>query len=149
MNESQASVLEPPALRESTTILCVDDDAAILASLRRALKREPYEILTASTAEEALEVLGRRDVKLVVADQRLPGMCGSDLLAQIRQRFPRTQRVMLTGYPGNTRVNYGLGDEIEWLISKPWNDDALRVTLRQLIESGSRSASKKTSVRTR
>ena len=45
-----------------------------------------------------------------------------------------TIRVILTGYPGSATVNYGLAHGVDWLISKPWNDDALRITLRQLLE---------------
>ncbi len=133
MSAKETGVLEPLPLAEKHVVLCVDDDPAILASLRRLLRGEPYDLETAASPPGALERLGRGDVSLVIADQRMPGMVGTDFLEEVRRRAPAAIRVMLTGYPGSSSVSYGLADGIEWLISKPWNDEALKFTIRQLL----------------
>ena len=133
MTLAELDVLEPLALLRAHTVVVVDDDPAVLRSLRRALRQEPYDLRTTSRAEEALEWIERGDVSLVVLDQRMPGMCGTELAERVQRHSPRTVRVMLTAYPGNAIVRHGLDHEVQWLISKPWNDDALRLALRRLL----------------
>ncbi|HLY73263.1 MAG TPA: response regulator, partial [Planctomycetota bacterium] len=124
---------QPP---RAPTVMIVDDQPEILVSLRRVFRDERYELVTFSSPMEALEWMRTHPVDLVIADERMPDMRGSDLLEKIRENSPRTIRVILTGYPGSATVGYGLAHGIDWLISKPWNDDALRITLRQLLEDG-------------
>jgi CheY-like chemotaxis protein len=114
-------------------VLCVDDDPAVLSCLRRLLAREPYRVEIDGDPEHALERVAMGDVSLVLVDQRMPGMCGSDFAERVRQLSPATLRVMLTAYPGNVFVHHGLSDGVQWLMSKPWNDEALRITLMQLL----------------
>jgi DNA-binding response OmpR family regulator len=133
MTLAEMDVLEPLALSRNHRILLVDDDPSVLAALRRALRREPYGVLATSSPEVALEWIGQGDVSLVVLDQRMPGMCGTELAERVRRVSPGTVRVMLTGYPGNSLVQHGLAADLQWLISKPWNDDALRLTIRRLL----------------
>jgi PAS domain S-box-containing protein len=118
------------------TVVIVDDQPEILVSLRRVFRDEHYELATFSSPAEALEWMRTHPVDLIIADERMPDMRGSDLLEKIRERSPRTIRVILTGYPGSATVGYGLAHGVDWLISKPWNDDAIRITLRQLLEEG-------------
>ena len=117
----------------SPVVLCVDDDPGVLSCLRRLLRNEPYRVETDSDPEHALERVSMGDVSLVLVDQRMPGMCGSDFTERVRQISPATLRVMLTAYPGNVFVHHGLSDGVEWLVSKPWNDEALKITLMQLL----------------
>lgn len=113
---------------QKPVVLCVDDDPAILSSLRRVLRREPYEVETAEDPMRALERVAKGDVRLVIIDQRMPGMCGSEFAAEVRRISPDTVRVMLTAYP------HHLSDEVQWLVGKPWNDEALKLTLLQLLQ---------------
>ena len=133
MTLAELDVHEPLALSCAHTVVVVDDDPAVLRSLRRALRQEPYDVRTTSSGEEALEWIQHGDVSLVVLDQRMPGMCGTELAERVQRISPRTVRVMLTAYPGNALVRHGLDHEVQWLISKPWNDDALRLALRRLL----------------
>jgi DNA-binding response OmpR family regulator len=133
MTLAELDVLEPLVLSGAHTVVLVDDEPAVLRSLKRALRHEPYEVRTTTRAEEALDWIRRGDVSLVVLDQRMPGMCGTELAEQVRRLSPQTVRVMLTAYPGNALVRHGLDHEVQWLISKPWNDDALRLALRRLL----------------
>lgn len=127
---AELDAFDPAALDRRHVVLLVDDEPEVLAALRRSLRGEPYEILTAGDADEAFGLLARHPVDLVVADHRMPGMCGTDFLGEVRHRAPWAQRVLLTGFPAQARVRFGLGGEIQELVTKPWNDDGLRLTLR-------------------
>ena len=116
-------------------VLFVDDESNILKAIQRLLRSEPIEVLTAQRPEEALALLDRTDVQLVVSDHRMPGMSGADLLSVVRERHPEIVRVMMTGYThmdvAVEAINRG---EIYRLITKPWNDDELRLTLKQALD---------------
>lgn len=79
-------------------VLLVDDDAACLRLLRAALTREPYDLLTAISAPSALEILRKELVDVVVTDENMPGMSGTDLLAIVASEFPACGRIILTGH---------------------------------------------------
>ena len=116
-------------------VLFVDDEGNILKALQRLLRNEPWEVLTASRGSEALEILDRTPAQVVVSDQRMPEMSGVDLLQAIRDRQPNVVRMMLTGYTqmdvAVEAINRG---EIYRLITKPWNDEELKATLRQAFD---------------
>jgi two-component system, probable response regulator PhcQ len=81
----------------SVRVLFVDDDAMLLESIARMLRREPYEIHTATSAEEALSFLKDHSVDAVVADEQMPGMPGTAFLKRVREQYPDTVRFILTG----------------------------------------------------
>ena len=122
-------------MRHTHTVLFVDDEVNILKALQRLLRSEHMNVLCASRAQEALELLDKQACQVVVTDQRMPEMSGVDLLSQVRQRFPDIVRMMLTGYTemdvAVDAINRG---EIYRLITKPWNDDELRATIRQAFD---------------
>lgn len=116
------------------TLLLVDDEEHILSALRRVLRGEPYDLLTASDGAEALALLAERAIDLVVSDARMPGMDGPALLAEVQRRRPRALRILLTGGTDlNTSIRAINQGQIYRYLSKPWNDDELRVTLRQAL----------------
>jgi DNA-binding NtrC family response regulator len=116
-------------------ILLVDDETNVLSALKRALFDEPLEIITATSAEEALEIMKGQHFKAVISDERMIGMQGSEFLAQIREQHPDTIRIMLTGHAtleaAMKAVNQG---EIYRFFSKPWNDHDLKFAIRSAIE---------------
>jgi putative nucleotidyltransferase with HDIG domain len=117
------------------TVLFVDDEVNILKALQRLLRNEPMTVLTASRPQEALELLDRADAQVVVSDQRMPEMSGVDLLSSVRERHADIVRMMLTGYTEmNIAVEAINRGEIYRLITKPWNDDELKATLRQAFD---------------
>src|SRR5579862_3933270 len=134
LTQARPDPARPAESRRAPTVVLVDDQPEVLISLRRVLRDEPVDLASFSSAAEALEWMGAHATDLIIADERMPEMRGSDLLETIRGRSPSTIRVILTGYPGSATVGYGLSHGVDWLISKPWNDDALRLTLRQLLE---------------
>jgi EAL domain-containing protein (putative c-di-GMP-specific phosphodiesterase class I)/CheY-like chemotaxis protein len=79
-------------------VLFVDDDQAVVDGLRRALSEYPYHVQTATSAEHALQKLGETPFDVIVADERMPGMRGSELLTVIANEFPTTGRILLTGH---------------------------------------------------
>lgn len=114
-------------------ILCVDDEPRVLDALRRTLGREPYDIVTLQSPVAALEFARRRSVDLVISDQRMPEMSGVDLLSAIGQCAPSAVRVMLTAYFESAADVQRRSLDIERLFTKPWDDDQLRSTLRDLL----------------
>lgn len=115
-------------------VLLVDDDDNVLSSLRRSLRNEAYELLTANCAGAALQLLERQPVDLVISDAQMPGMDGPTLLAQVQQRWPDTLRLLMTGLADlDTSIRAINQGHIYRYLSKPWNDDELRITLRQAL----------------
>lgn len=117
-------------------VLFIDDEANILRALQRLLRNEPCRVITASRGSEALEVLDRERPQVVVSDQRMPETSGVDLLQSVRQRHPDVIRILLTGYTEmNVAVEAINRGEIFRLVTKPWNDEELKATLRQAFDT--------------
>ncbi len=123
------------------TVLCVDDDASVLSALRRVLRSESLEVLTAANAAHALASLRRNPVEVIISDQRMPGQSGAELLAEVGQRWPRIGRVILTAYPSPGVMAEGIRAGVDVLFHKPWDDDALRSAVRRLIRRNRRPKS--------
>ncbi|TWI58670.1 response regulator RpfG family c-di-GMP phosphodiesterase [Pseudomonas duriflava] len=116
------------------TLLLVDDEPNILSSLRRVLRNEPYQLLTASGGEEAIALLESHSVDLILSDARMPGMDGATLLSQVQKQWPSCLRILLTGYADITTTVRAINEgQIYRYISKPWDDDELRTILRQAL----------------
>ena len=86
------------------TILLVDDDSFMLGVLGDMLAGQPYRVLSAASGEQALELLAREPVDVIVCDQSMPGISGTELLAQAAASHPRTVRLMLTGQPDLSEI---------------------------------------------
>lgn len=116
---------------ESANVLLVDDEENILRSLQRVLRREPWQLTTASSGEDALALLANNKFDLIISDA---GMDGPTLLSEIRSQYPWTIRILLTGYADITSTVKAINDgQIYRYISKPWDDDELRLTIRQAL----------------
>ena len=116
-------------------VLIVDDEPNVVKALKRALRREPYEILSANSGHEALDVLGRESVDVVISDENMPGMTGSELLAVVYEKYPDTIRIILTGYASLELAMRAINEgQIYRFFTKPWNDADLAVTIRQALQ---------------
>lgn len=121
--------------KATNCILLVDDEVHIINALRRALMDEEYDIIAAHSGEEALELLSRQTVKVIVCDERMPGMSGAELLSIASRKYPQIVRILLTGYAtlesAMKAVNEG---EIWRFFTKPWSDLDLTLAIRSAIE---------------
>ena len=84
-------------METSAAILLVDDEPNVTDALKRALRREPYRILTATSGAAGLELLARQHIDVVVSDEQMPGMSGSVFLSAVRKEYPHTIRMILSG----------------------------------------------------
>ncbi|HEX8964685.1 MAG TPA: HD domain-containing phosphohydrolase [Rhodocyclaceae bacterium] len=134
-----AAADQPPAVEDASerplTLLFVDDDAGIVAALRRLFRPLGYRIFTAQSGAAALDILAAEAVDLVVSDMRMPNMDGAAFLREVRARWPGAVRLLLTGYSDIAStiaaINQG---EIYRYISKPWNDEEIVCTVRDALE---------------
>src|SRR5680860_1805796 len=122
------------ALPSKASLLLVDDEENILRSLQRILRKEPYDIQSASSGEEALALLETQRFDLVISDARMPGMDGPSLLSEIKKRWPWTIRILLTGYADINSTIKAINDgQIYRYISKPWDDEELKLVIRHAL----------------
>jgi diguanylate cyclase (GGDEF)-like protein/PAS domain S-box-containing protein len=115
----------------SQTLLVVDDDVNTLAALYRLFKRDNYRILTASSVAEAFELLALHAVQVIVCDQRMPIMSGTEFLSKVKEIYPDTIRIILSGYTGLDAVLDSINrGAIYRFYTKPWDDTQLRDNVR-------------------
>jgi response regulator RpfG family c-di-GMP phosphodiesterase len=123
---------------KSAVVVCLDDEPQILSALRRLLRNEPYEFLATDRPDVALTWVVERRAELVIADQRMPGISGLEVLETVRLCSPETVRVMLTAHSDLSEVLQVRGiDAIERLVRKPWDGEELKRTLRLLLATRS------------
>jgi len=116
------------------TVLLVDDEPNVTDALKRALRREPYEILTATSGAAALELLGRHHVDVVISDEQMPGMSGSVFLSAVRKQFPHTIRMILSGQASLEAAVRAINEgEVYRFFLKPCNPSDLAFTVQQAL----------------
>lgn len=114
------------------TLLIVDDEPNILAALTRLFRREEFNILTAQSPTEAFEHLAKQSVQVILSDQRMPEMSGTEFFARVRQLYPDTIRIVLTGYTDLDSVTDAINrGAIYKFLTKPWDGDILREQIRE------------------
>jgi two-component system, probable response regulator PhcQ len=112
------------------TILVVDDEAEILESLRRTLRREPWRVLTTTSPQEALRILEHRGVDLLVTDIDMPTMSGLELVDRARAGHPDVVRMLLTGAASLESALRAINDgEVHRYLTKPWDSAEIRKTI--------------------
>ncbi len=117
------------------TLLFVDDEPGILSSLRRLFRPHGYRILVAESGALGLAELEKTPVDLVISDMRMPEMDGATFLKAVRQRWPDTVRILLTGYADVTSTVAAINEgEIYRYVSKPWDDTEIVNTVREALE---------------
>ncbi len=120
---------------KNITVLLVDDEEIILHYLKRSIRNEGYEIITAPSGKEAIEIIKEKDIAVIVTDVTMPGMRGIELLKHLKEHSPDTFRIVLTGNTDTQSavdaINKG---EAHRFINKPWDDDILKQTIREGID---------------
>jgi putative two-component system response regulator len=119
---------------EAFTLLLVDDEPDILDSLRRSF-RKGFKVHTASSGEQALDILREHAVDLVLSDQRMPGLSGADVLKAARELQPDAIRILLTGYSDLESLISCVNEAgLYKYLSKPWEPEDLRLTVHRALE---------------
>ena len=117
------------------TVLCVDDEPAILSALKRALRAPDIAVITATSGTQALELMAELPVDLVISDMRMPGMDGAQLLERACREWPDAVRILLTGHSDTAAtiqaVNRG---RIFRYLQKPWDQGELVESVREGLE---------------
>lgn len=112
---------------KNKTVLFVDDEISIINTLKRLLRNEDYHLLTATSAQQALELLNQHCVNIVVSDMRMPHVSGTEFLEQVKFEHPTVSRMIMSGYADLESVvnaiNHG---NISQFITKPWDNDTLK-----------------------
>jgi diguanylate cyclase (GGDEF)-like protein/PAS domain S-box-containing protein len=117
--------------RNVQTLLVVDDDVNVLAALHRLFRRDSYRVLTAATPAEGFELLALYQVQVILCDQRMPVMSGIEFLSKVKEMYPDTMRIILSGYAGVDTVLDSINrGAIYRFYTKPWNDNELRDNVR-------------------
>jgi FixJ family two-component response regulator len=117
------------------TLLLVDDEENILSALKRLLRREGYRILTSATPEGGLAILDGEPVDVVVSDQRMPSMSGTEFLRRVKTRHPDTVRLVLSGYTELQSVTDAINEgAIYKFLTKPWDDELLVANIREAFQ---------------
>jgi HD-like signal output (HDOD) protein len=117
------------------TVLFVDDEPGILKSLRRLFIDEKWRILLADSGAAGLKILSAERVDLVVSDFRMPEMDGVEFLAQVKDLYPETTRIFLSGYADKESVTKALAEGYALqILPKPWDDDELGEVLRKALD---------------
>jgi EAL domain-containing protein (putative c-di-GMP-specific phosphodiesterase class I)/ActR/RegA family two-component response regulator len=114
------------------TLLYVDDEVNLLAAIRRAMRQSGYRVLVASNAREAFEILATNEVGVIVCDQRMRGMSGTEFLARVKQMYPLAVRMVLSGYTDLQSVTEAVNrGAIFKFLTKPWIDTELDEAVRE------------------
>jgi response regulator RpfG family c-di-GMP phosphodiesterase len=129
-----SSSAEPVEEMPLPTILIVDDEREITASLADQFQRN-FKVLTAASGKEALAILQEQPVSVVIADQRMPGMTGAELLAQSLSIDSDAVRILLTGYSDIDTVIESVNEgKIFFYLTKPWRITEMEAVVTKAVE---------------
>ena len=117
------------------TVLLLDDEPNVLSALKRLLHREPYDILTAETAEAAAEILDNQPIDLIVSDEEMPGMSGTEFLSRVANDYPDIVGIVLTGHPTLPALLRAINEgNVYQFFTKPCNEIDLALSIRRALE---------------
>lgn len=126
---------EATAVLSQRTLLLLDDEENILTSLIRLLRRDGYKLLKATSASAAFELLAEHPVGVIISDQRMPEMNGTEFLRRVKQIYPDTVRMVLSGYTDLKSVTDAINEGAVYkFLTKPWDDDLLRANIQEAFQ---------------
>ncbi|HEU0188588.1 MAG TPA: EAL domain-containing protein [Gallionella sp.] len=133
--DDQGGQLEQPEMNPGRTLLLVDDEANILAALKRLLRQDGYQIFTASSGKQGLELLRTHPAGVIISDQRMPEMTGVEFFSRVKELYPKTVRLVLSGYADIDSVKDAINrGAIYKFITKPWDDATLSANVHEAFE---------------
>ncbi|WP_342083405.1 response regulator [Dyadobacter sp. OTU695] len=114
---------------KTITVVYVDDEVHNLNSFKATFRKE-FNVLTAGSAAEALEIMKENPVHIIITDQRMPEITGVDLLTIVLEKYPDVLRVLLTGFTELTAVAEALSKgQVHYRMEKPWDEEQIRVVI--------------------
>jgi len=115
-------------------VLIVDDEQSICTALQRTFRKEQFDVFSANSGKEALELLDNNSIDVIVSDQRMPGMTGTELLSIVKDSHPDIGRIILSGHSDVHDLTDAINEAcINQFLPKPWQDDHLISTVNRAI----------------
>lgn len=131
LRQGRKAVIPDAEQVDRRNLLIVDDESGICNALTRLLRRDGYHIITANSGAEALDLLAMHPVHVILSDQRMPGMSGTELLDKVKNLYPDTVRIILSGYTDLNVVTEAVNrGAVFRFLTKPWDDAMLRDQVR-------------------
>jgi diguanylate cyclase (GGDEF)-like protein/PAS domain S-box-containing protein len=131
LREHKQLAFPPDPEKSEGALLIVDDEPGNLSSLRRLLRQDGYRVLTAGSGQEGLDLLAVNDVQVIISDQRMPTMSGSEFLGVVKSLYPDTIRIILSGYANLDTIADSVNQGAVFkFLTKPWDDEELREHIR-------------------
>ena len=119
---------------EKINVLYVDDEVNNLTGFKATFRRD-FKISTAESGEEALEILEKEKIHIIITDQRMPKMTGIELLEKVLVKYPDPIRILLTGYADIQAVIDAINKgQVYKYVTKPWDEQELRLTIKNAYE---------------
>ncbi len=116
-------------------LLLVDDEENITSALTRLLRRDGYTIFRANSGQEGLALLAQHKFGVIISDQRMPEMTGTEFLSKVKDLYPDTVRVVLSGYTEFTSITDAINrGAVYKFLTKPWEDDLLRAHIQEAFQ---------------
>ncbi len=125
-----------PSKQSTPSVVVVDDEEMVAGALRTFLELEtPYDIRDFTSPREALDALGRRPADVIIADFMMPELDGVELLREVRSSWPRTSRILLTGYADIQNAIRAINEAgLYYYLQKPWDNEHLKLVVRNGVE---------------
>ncbi len=122
-------------MAKEISVLVLDDEGFILSSLKRLFINEPFDIATTTDPKEALEILAREKIKIIMSDQRMPTITGVEFLGQVKEKYPQVMRVLFTGHADLQAAEEAINvAQVYRFINKPWSGEELKGAVRQAMQ---------------
>ncbi len=116
-------------------ILYVDDDEINLRAFENNFQRD-FDVIKSSSAKEGLKILAKRKIKVIVSDQRMPEVTGIEFLKEVKNKYPKVKRIILTAYTDNIVLKEAINEEILWwYTNKPYNYENFKAVLKKALET--------------
>jgi EAL domain-containing protein (putative c-di-GMP-specific phosphodiesterase class I)/CheY-like chemotaxis protein len=117
------------------TVLIVDDEPHILSALQRLLLEDDYRVLTAGSSLEGLEILAQNEVQVLISDQCMPNIRGTEFLRRVKAMYPNIVRLILSGYADLSTVMEAINECMPYrFLTKPWDNNYLRAQIREAFD---------------
>jgi diguanylate cyclase (GGDEF)-like protein/PAS domain S-box-containing protein len=132
LREARQLPVAPGTELKQRTLLLLDDEPNILHALKRLFRLDGYKILSTADPNDAFDLLARNRVQVVISDQRMPTMSGTEFLSRVKDIYPDTMRIVLSGYSEIESITQAINQgAIYKFFTKPWNDNQLRDNIRE------------------